>query len=248
MLAIVHAAATIARGKGLEGEVMGVTWKSGFAINTHDNPFEMGTITLWDAAHFSRSKFDIETSIGTFEVHGSGFATDSLGRVRAGSVRKIVELSDGQQIGIISGIDLSVKEAIHVLSNSTKLVPQYMSSNLLGNDLLSGSSGNDFVEGFSGNDRLAGHRGNDTMRGDAGADTFVFAKGDGDDTIEDFKARGHNHDAIDLSGLKGVDTFHDVMALLEARGRDTWCDDGLGDVLVLQNVDIQDLGKSDFIL
>jgi Ca2+-binding RTX toxin-like protein len=227
---------------------MGVIWKSGFPINTHGNPFEMGTITLWQAAHFSRSKFDIETSIGTFEVHGSGFATDSLGRVSAGNVTKIVEFSDGQQIGFIAGVDLSVKEAIHVLSNPTKFIAQYMSSNLLGNDLLSGSAGNDFLEGFAGKDRIAGHRGNDTMRGDAGADTFIFAKGDGDDTIEDFKARGHNHDVVDLSGLKGIHSFQDVLALLHASGNDTLCDDGLGDVLVLQNVDIQDLGKSDFIL
>jgi len=227
---------------------MGVIWKSGFPINTHENPFEMGTITLWQAAHFSRSKFDIDTSVGTFEVHGSGFATDSLGRVSAGSVTRIVEFSDGQQIGFIAGIDLSIKEAIHVLSNPAKLVAQYMSGNLLGNDVLSGSSGNDFLEGFAGHDRIAGHRGNDTMRGDGGADTFIFAKGDGDDTIEDFKARGRNHDVIDLSELKGVNTFHDVVALLEAHRENTWCDDGLGDILVLQNVDIQDLGKSDFIL
>lgn len=225
---------------------MGVVWKSGFAMNTHDNPFEMGTITLFSATHFTRSRFDIETAVGTFEVHGSGFAHDSLGHVRSGSVTKIVETRDGQEIGSIAGIRLSVEDAVYVLSHPA-LIPKYMSSHLHGNDVLSGSGGNDFLEGFAGNDRIASHRGNDVLRGDAGADTFIFAKGDGDDTIEDFKARGQNHDVVDLTRLKGIDTFQDVVTLLHAHGNDTWCDDGLGDVLVLQNVDIDNLGKSDFV-
>jgi len=227
---------------------MGVVWKCAFfPINTHDNPFEMGTITLFSASHFSRSKFDIETSMGTFEVHGSGFSTDSLGRVSSGTVTKIVEFHDGET-GIIRGIDLSVKEAIHVLANQTALAPKYMAGNLHGNDLLSGSRGNDVLEGFAGNDRIAGHQGIDDLRGGRGVDTFVFAKDDGDDTIEDFKARGPNHDLVDLSGLNGIDHFQDVAARLAAHGSDTWFDDGFGDVLVLKNVELQDLGKSDFIL
>ena len=60
---------------------------------------------------------------------------------------------------------------------------------LRGNDAanrLDGAWGDDVILGNGGDDCLRGHRGADVLTGGAGADTFVFAFGDGPDTITDF--------------------------------------------------------------
>lgn len=55
-----------------------------------------------------------------------------------------------------------------------------------GNDTLYGRGGNDSVFGGDGNDTLVGGGGSDYLNGQAGDDSYVFARGDGSDTIEDF--------------------------------------------------------------
>jgi Ca2+-binding RTX toxin-like protein len=56
-----------------------------------------------------------------------------------------------------------------------------------GTDFLVGSAGNDLLNGDNGNDTLRGGLGNDTLTGGNGQDIFVFASGEGMDTINDFK-------------------------------------------------------------
>ncbi|MBW4648779.1 MAG: DUF4347 domain-containing protein [Kastovskya adunca ATA6-11-RM4] len=56
-----------------------------------------------------------------------------------------------------------------------------------GNDNLYGEVGDDQIWGDAGNDRLWGGLGNDILTGGEGRDTFVFARGEGTDTIRDFK-------------------------------------------------------------
>lgn len=53
-----------------------------------------------------------------------------------------------------------------------------------GNDTLLGEAGNDQLQGSYGNDRLDGGAGNDTLVGGYGSDVYVFALGDGQDTID----------------------------------------------------------------
>ncbi len=55
-----------------------------------------------------------------------------------------------------------------------------------GDDTLYGQRGNDTLYGGAGNDILNGGDGNDTLTGDIGKDTFVYANGEGHDTITDF--------------------------------------------------------------
>ncbi len=55
-----------------------------------------------------------------------------------------------------------------------------------GNDSLLGGEGDDKLWGGSGNDTLTGEGGNDTLWGGTGADTFLYADGDGKDTISGF--------------------------------------------------------------
>ncbi|HEX2726552.1 MAG TPA: M10 family metallopeptidase C-terminal domain-containing protein, partial [Beijerinckiaceae bacterium] len=97
-----------------------------------------------------------------------------------------------------------------------------------GNDLMFGGSGIDYMTGGIGDDRMLGEAGNDTLRGDAGADVltgglnadklygganndqFVFAPGDGLDTIYDFTAGGTD-DWIKLN-TTALDTWAEIRA------------------------------------
>ncbi|GGF62270.1 hypothetical protein GCM10011402_12880 [Paracoccus acridae] len=56
-----------------------------------------------------------------------------------------------------------------------------------GNDWLHGGAQNDTMAGGDGNDTLTGGAGNDLLNGGAGIDSFVFVKGGGTDTIQDFQ-------------------------------------------------------------
>ncbi|MDP2324897.1 MAG: ABC transporter transmembrane domain-containing protein, partial [Gammaproteobacteria bacterium] len=51
------------------------------------------------------------------------------------------------------------------------------------NNRLSGFSGNDTLKGGAGEDVLTGGRGNDRLEGGTAGDTYVFGRGDGQDTI-----------------------------------------------------------------
>jgi hypothetical protein len=73
-----------------------------------------------------------------------------------------------------------------------------------GNDTLIGGNGTDFLVGSAGDDLLDGGNGNDTLMGGLGEDIFVFAAGEGIDTITDFSL------GTDKIGLTGGLTFGDL--------------------------------------
>ena len=51
---------------------------------------------------------------------------------------------------------------------------------------MKGESGNDTLNGGNGDDVLEGGTGNDSLYGNSGNDTYIFGKGSGNDTIEDW--------------------------------------------------------------
>ena len=65
-------------------------------------------------------------------------------------------------------------------------------------DTLSGGAGNDTLSGGYGNDTLRGGSGDDVLNGESGDDTFVWARGDGNDTITEATA------GTDVLVLEGV--------------------------------------------
>ena len=80
-----------------------------------------------------------------------------------------------------------------------------------GNDDLRGEAGNDTIWGEDGDDFINGGPGDDTLIGGAGHDTFVFAPGDGHDTVADFTtAPGADSDHIWLTGTD-LHSFADVV-------------------------------------
>ncbi len=77
-----------------------------------------------------------------------------------------------------------------------------------GRDALFGGEGNDKLFGGSGVDTLAGGRGRDVLEGGADPDLFVFAPGDGRDTIADFS----RNDTLDLTAF-GLAAFSDLRVI-----------------------------------
>ena len=75
-----------------------------------------------------------------------------------------------------------------------------------GNDRIEGGNGGDIIDGGRGNDVIAGGTGNDILDGGAGADVFVFAEGDGTDTILAFQ----DIDRVDLTGFGPALGFADL--------------------------------------
>jgi hypothetical protein len=113
-----------------------------------------------------------------------------------------------------------------------------------GADELYGLGGNDRLLGGNGRDRLNGGEGDDILAGGKGADRFVFASGDGDDVITDFKAFGRDRDVIDLSGHDDVQSFADLE--ISSKGRTVTI--GVGeDSITLRNVLVARIDESDFL-
>ena len=112
-------------------------------------------------------------------------------------------------------------------------------------DTLYGGSGNDDLYGDGGDDVLEGGSGADSLTGGTGADTFVFAAGDGTDTITDFTP--DEGDQIDLSAFAGLGGFASLT--LTEDGSDTVLDLRAhgGGTVRLQGIAAADLLAADFL-
>ncbi len=69
-----------------------------------------------------------------------------------------------------------------------------------GDDVLRGGAGADTLKGGKGDDVLRGGAGADTLKGGKGSDTFVFVRGEGLDSIKDFRLKD---DWISFKGFGG---------------------------------------------
>ena len=74
-----------------------------------------------------------------------------------------------------------------------------------GKDMLDGGGGKDDLDGGGGRDTLEGGRGKDELTGGGGRDFFLFSRGDGFDTITDFRDR---QDRIMID--EGAEAFADL--------------------------------------
>lgn len=111
-----------------------------------------------------------------------------------------------------------------------------------------GGDGNDKLSGMAGGDVLVGGAGNDILTGGRDADIFEFSGHFGRDVITDFDAHGNDHDFIDLSGVRSLANFDDMIAdNTWQRGNDAIIDDGEGHRIILRNVDVNHLAAGDFI-
>jgi Ca2+-binding RTX toxin-like protein len=82
-----------------------------------------------------------------------------------------------------------------------------------GDDVLDGGTGNDTLHAGGGQDALRGGAGNDILNGDLGSDTYLYSRGDGNDTIIELSSE------VDANVLRFTDLVAtDVTFSREASG------------------------------
>lgn len=136
-------------------------------------------------------------------------------------------------------VQISLSDPLEYVTNTAIFV-------VTGFENLTTGSGNDELLGSSVANILNAGKGTDTMTGGGGADTFVFASGDGHDTIEDFDPA--ESDVIDLSAVTQITSFSDLTANhMEQMGSDVVIDDGAGDTITLKDVTLASLSAGQFV-
>lgn len=70
-----------------------------------------------------------------------------------------------------------------------------------GRNVLIGVGGDDMIKGSGGNDRIKGGGGSDDLRGGGGSDRFIFAAGDGSDSVDG----GIGYDTCDFTGYASTE-------------------------------------------
>jgi Ca2+-binding RTX toxin-like protein len=92
-----------------------------------------------------------------------------------------------EQITFSDGTTLNTQEVNTLaLTKGTQNNDWLFGLNNLGDNLY-GMEGNDRLYGYGGDDFLSGGEGDDFMEGGSGSDTYTFSKGDGADTINEWK-------------------------------------------------------------
>ncbi|MEW5884954.1 MAG: CD15/CS22/SEF14 family fimbrial major subunit, partial [Pseudomonadota bacterium] len=102
-----------------------------------------------------------------------------------------IRLSESELSSIGAGVSVNI--AVAFGSQIENAIGGTQGDLLIGNDLpnrLEGRSGADTIIAGAGNDALQGGRDTDTLEGGADFDTYVYAAGDGADTIRDSDASG----------------------------------------------------------
>lgn len=106
-----------------------------------------------------------------------------------------------------------------------------------GKDYLDGGESADQLFGGNGNDILIGGQGDDALTGGRGNDTFVFALGEGTDTVLDYEV------GKDLIGLDGL-AFGDLS--IDQAGSDATISAGGELLAILTGVNASGLSEADF--
>jgi serralysin len=122
----------------------------------------------------------------------------------------------------------------------------------LGDDALDGGGGKDELHGGLGDDVLRGGQGADRLWGGLGSDKFVYRRGDGADSVEDFEAGGTflwiqlpaDRIVIDVDAIS---TWSQLKALGAQQGRNTVFNFGDGDRLTVVDAKLNKFDAGDFL-
>jgi hypothetical protein len=190
-------------------------------------------------------------------LSGGVKATIEDGEIRVSYVGADLDAGKRKTFEVIYTIDDGRTEEIGSLfvkvkgqrENGDDIVGNDRSNDLAGTgagEWIGGLGDSDRLKGRGGNDWLEGGRGDDILTGGGGADVFVFGAHSGSDVVTDFSSR--QGDQIDLSDIKQIDSFGDLMA---RHAIDTV--DGLAilitgrDRILIEDISRADLDKADFL-
>ncbi|SMB32247.1 Hemolysin-type calcium binding domain protein (fragment) [Sterolibacterium denitrificans] len=163
-----------------------------------------------------------------------------------------VRFADGQSFDVPAlclqlGIHLSESNDSYTFSKQADRVYGNAGNDALyggaGDDFLDGGTGSDSLYGGSGNDTLNGGAGNDYLAGEAGDDTYLFARGDGQDTIVDSGVQNGAQNTLQFTDY----TLDDVSRLLRS-GNDLFIQFANGDSVKLSSYFSQLTSYNDTIL
>ena len=114
-----------------------------------------------------------------------------------------------------------------------------------GSDTVRAGGGEDVVRGNGGRDLIDGGAGADLLIGGGGRDTFSFRNNAGDDIVRDFMS---GKDKLDLSALRAIDDFADLIANhVSDNGDDLLIAITGSSEVTIENISIADLNQNDFI-
>ncbi|NNF80746.1 MAG: cadherin-like domain-containing protein [Rhizobiales bacterium] len=166
---------------------------------------------------------------------GDGFDTIDGGS----GFDQILATADGTNIGFLGSFANGVEEIsangfadVQIKANWQSQTYDFSNVTLTGITAIDMGSGNDTAIGSAGDDVIIGGLGNDALTGGLGADTFVFADGDGQDVITDFKLV---EDVVRLDEIAGFEDFADVQGALSQVGADTLLDFGDGQTILFED-------------
>ena len=115
--------------------------------------------------------------------------------------------ADSSEFSVLYGIEnviLDKSQSIYGDNTNNYIIGSSENDSIYGrngNDYLVGGEGNDNIYGENGNDYLEGGKGNDYLEGGYGNDTYVYSKGDGNDTIYDYSSISGEVDKLILKDI-----------------------------------------------
>jgi Ca2+-binding RTX toxin-like protein len=200
--------------------------------------------TSWDETLLGFAGNDRLEGKGGNDILIGGYGNDTYVVNSVGD--QVQELVNQGIDKVLSSITFSLAEAANVenLTLTGRKNIDTTGSNVA--NVLVGNLGDNDLTGLGGKDVLDGGKGDDTLSGGALADRFVFKTGYDNDTISDFDATTAAHDQLELSGVKGIDTFAALKPLMTQHGTAVIIDFGHGDTITLEHVKLNTLDASDF--
>ena len=161
-----------------------IVFKAGYGVDTISDASGYNTIELSgldiSSAQFSRSGNDLTISFGGDAIVLTQYYDFYNFNINGTDVSELINSLHGSD----NDDWMNVSNA-----NGDSLYGEGGNDNLTGNsgnDSLYGGSGNDYLYGNDGDDILDGGTGDDYLCGGNGNDTYIFGKGYGNDTIEDW--------------------------------------------------------------
>jgi trimeric autotransporter adhesin len=164
---------------------------------------------IFDGAHGQDTVFADQQD--TIEIQGAGMNLDKLmvskqgGAVVLGfkGVTDTITLDQGSAWDnmrvVLADQTVLTGTEILALANRPVITPGKALTGTSGRDRLTGGEGNDTLSGLGGADTLRGGLGNDVLNGGKGNDRYLFARGDGQDTIVERDATWFNSDLMAIS-------------------------------------------------
>jgi Ca2+-binding RTX toxin-like protein len=197
------------------------------------------------------------TLLGTLKLVGGDDVIDNRGGKIVGQILsgdgddtlitdnakvKLTETPDGGYDTVKSTVSYTLNANVEILKLIGKAnIDGTATDTTAQREQLYGNSGNNTLKGLGGEDIIDGGAGNDLLVGGLGQDSFVYNKGYGVDTVQDFHHSEGDTAFVDYKGHMDISDLD-----MEQHKKDTWIVFGHGDTLILKNVHAADLVNADF--